>query len=248
MSHLRNKIALITGGSRGIGAGIARKLSAEGATVIITFKSNENAAASLIQELESKGGKGLALKVDAVKTEDIQYAVEHIFKNYGHLDILINNAGYMDTSGARFEDISLQTINETFNVNVRATFLFAQLLSSLINDGGRIINISSCLAERVPGPGLTLYSMSKSAITGLTKGLARDLGGRGITVNQISPGPIDTDMNPANGPSADFQRSLTANGQYGKTEDIANAVNFLCFETSSFITGANLPVDGGTNI
>jgi|UPI0003790EC4 3-oxoacyl-[acyl-carrier protein] reductase len=248
MSHLRNKIALITGGSRGIGAGIARKLAAEGATVIITFKSNETAASNLIKELESKGGKGLALKVDALKIEDIQYAAGHIFKSYGRLDILINNAGYMDTSGTRFEDIPLQTIDETFNVNVRATFLFAQLFSPLLTDGGRIINIGSCLADRVPGPGLTLYSMSKSAITGLTKGLARDLGRRGITVNQISPGPIDTEMNPANGPSADFQRSLTVKGQYGETEDIANAANFLCLESSSFITGANLPVDGGTNI
>lgn len=248
MGHLKNKVALVTGGSRGIGAGIARRLASEGASVVITYKNNESAAVAVVNELEQWGNQCQALMVDAANAAAIKPAIEQIIATYGRLDILINNAGYMDASGTALADIPLETIEQTLKVNIQAAFLLCQYASRFLKQDGRIINIGSCLTERVPGSGLTLYSMSKSAITGLTKGLARDLGARGITVNQISPGPIDTDMNPSNGPSADFQRSLTATGSYGKPADIAAMVSFLVGEQAGFITGANIAIDGGTNI
>lgn len=245
MSQLTGKVALITGGSRGIGAGIARGLAGAGADISLTYVHNADAANVVVKEIEKTGRRCVAHAADMMRPEDVNAAVDHTIHKFGRLDILVNNAGFMDLSGTAFQDISLDTVDQSILVNIRAYVLAAQRAALHLGPGGRIINIGSCLGERVPGPGQTLYATTKAAITGLTKGLARDLGPQKITVNQVSPGPVDTDMNPANGPFADMQRDLTAVGHYGTPSDIASAVTFLASEESSFITGSALAVDGG---
>lgn len=248
MTDLTGRVALVTGGSRGIGSGIARRLAADGADVAITYRHQAAAARAVVEGIERHGRRGLSIQVDASDADAIKQAIDELVARFGGVDILVNNAGYMDTSGTALADIPLEIVDHTVKVNARAAFLFAQSVAPHLKQGGRIINIGSCLGDRIPGAGLTLYAMSKAAISGLTKGLARDLASRGVTVNQVSPGPIDTDMNPASGPSADFQRSLAALGRYGTPEDIASAVSFLAGAEASFITGAELLVDGGTNV
>lgn len=247
MSGLIGKVALVTGGSRGIGAGIARRLAQEGAYVIITFINNSEAAQAVLRDITSFGRRGEAIQADSANPEAIKLAIKQVISQFGRLDILINNAGYMDVSGHPLSQIALTSVDQTIMVNIRGAFLFAQEAASYLSDSGRIINIGSCLGERVPGAGLTLYAMSKSAMTGLTK-LARDLAHKKVTVNQISPGPVDTDLSPADGPNAKFFRELTALKQYGTTDDIASIVNFLVSNEAAFITGANIAVDGGTNL
>ncbi|MBU2031515.1 MAG: 3-oxoacyl-ACP reductase FabG [Alphaproteobacteria bacterium] len=248
MNTLSGKIALVTGGSRGIGAGIAKRLAQEGCDVAITFVSSEGAAAKLVEDIEAMGKAAIAIKADGASPPDIIAAVDKITERFGRIDILVNNNGHMDRPDTTLEDITLQSIDQNISINLRSAFLYAQYTVRQMPPGGRIINIGSCLSRRVPSPGFSLYAMTKAGLTGLTKGLARDLGPRGITVNEISPGPIDTDMNPATGPSADFQRSLTAIGRYGTPSDIAAVVCFLAGDHAAFITGTNLAVDGGTNV
>ncbi|MCW5233808.1 3-oxoacyl-ACP reductase FabG [Verminephrobacter eiseniae] len=248
MSNLSGKTALVTGASRGIGAAIARRLAADGANVAITYKEGAQAAKAVVADIERLGRKSAAFKADAADPVAIQRAIDSVVGSFGCIDILVNNAGFMDASGTPLEKTSLEITDQTIFVNVRAPFLFAKGVAPHLSDGGRIINIGSCLEKRVPAAGLTLYAMTKAAMTGLTKGLARDLAGRGITVNQIAPGPIDTDMNPADGPNADFIRSLTSIGRFGKTVEIASIVAFLASSETAFITGADIAVDGGTNI
>ena len=248
MINISEKVALVTGGSRGIGSGIARRLAKDGAHVVITYLDDIDAARDVLTDIRQNGNKGTAIQADAADTASIQPIIEQIINQFGRIDILINNVGYMDTSGSELADIPLDVVNRTIMVNVRAAFLISQHTSRYLGEGGRIINIGSCLGKHVPSAGLTLYSMTKSAITGLTKGLARDLADRAITVNQISPGPIDTDMSPADGPNADFFRALTALGRFGTTADIAAMVSYLASQEASFITGANIAVDGGANI
>lgn len=248
MSNLFGKTALVTGGGRGIGAAIARRLAADGANVAITYKEDSQAAESVVADIERLGRKAAAFKADAADPVTIQHTIDSVVGSFDRIDILVNNAGFMDASGTPLEKTSLEIADQTIFVNVRAPFLFAKGVAPHLSDGGRIINIGSCLGKRVPTAGLTLYAMTKAAMTGLTKGLARDLAGRGITVNQVAPGPIDTDMNPADGPNADFFRSLTAIGRFGKTMEIASIVAFLASSEAAFITSADVAVDGGTNI
>ncbi|WP_411751331.1 SDR family NAD(P)-dependent oxidoreductase [Serratia sp. (in: enterobacteria)] len=247
MSTLVGKVALVTGGSRGIGADIARHLARDGAEVIITFAHDTQAADKVLADIHQYGRRGEAIQADIADASTIAPVIERVIKRYGGLDILVNNAGYMDISGTPLQDIPLETVNQTIMVNIRGAFLFAQHASTHLREGGRIINIGSCVGRHVPGSGLTLYAMSKSAIIGLTKGLARDLGSKGITVNQISPGPINTDMNPVNGPNAEFWCNLTSLGRYGTTNEIAAVASFLASSDAAFITGAEIAVDGGTN-
>ncbi|CDH22501.1 SDR family NAD(P)-dependent oxidoreductase [Xenorhabdus bovienii] len=248
MSNLSGKIALITGGSRGIGAGIAKRLAQEGADVVITYVNNSDAAKAVVEDIINSGRVGKAIRADSADADAIKLAVKQIIKQFGQIDILINNAGHMDVSGTPLPHVPLDVVNQTIMVNIRGSYLFAQEVASHISDNGRIINIGSCLGERMPVAGLTLYAMSKSAMVGLTKGLARDLAYKKVTVNQISPGPVDTDLNPADGPNADFFRELTALKQYGTTNDITSIVNFLVSREAAFITGANIAVDGGMNL
>ncbi|GLZ78579.1 3-oxoacyl-ACP reductase [Actinorhabdospora filicis] len=239
---LTGKVALVTGGSRGIGAAIALRLATDGADVALTYASSAEPANTVVKQITALGRRGLALSADAADPTQIDAAVAHTVTTLGRLDIVVNNAGHLPTA------TGLCDIDRTIAINVRAPLLTALAASPHLGHGGRIITIGSCLTGRVPAPGLTLYAMSKSAAHGLTRGLARDLGPRGITVNEILPGPIDTDMNPADGPTADTQRALTTLGAFGRPTDIAATVAFLASPEAGFLTGATIAVDGGTNV
>lgn len=251
MDNVRNlagKTALVTGGNRGIGAAISRRLAAHGADVALTFARNKDQAETVAEQIRATGRRSLAVAADASDADAVQTAVDEVAREFGRIDILVNNAGYMDMSMAALEEVSLEILDRTLDVNTRGAFLTAQAAARHMGAGGRIVNISSCLATHVPGPGMTVYAMSKAAISGLTLGLARDLGPRGITVNQVAPGSIDTDMNPADGPSADYQRSQNVFGRYGTADEIAHTVAHLVSPEAAFVTGASVAVDGGSNL
>ncbi|WP_306224866.1 SDR family NAD(P)-dependent oxidoreductase [Bosea beijingensis] len=245
MSRLAGKRALVTGGSRGIGAAIARRLAAEGADVALTYERSAEKAAAVAREIEGLGRKGFAIAADSADPAAVTRAVDEAAKALGGLDILVNNAGIY--RGGPVADWSLADIDATLAVNVRAVVLASQAAAAHLGEGGRIISTGSCLADRVVEPDVTLYAMSKAALIGFTKGLARDLGPRGITVNIVHPGSTDTDMNPAGGPGADAQRARMAIPRYGQPEDIAGLVAYLASEEARFITGAGFAIDGGVN-
>lgn len=245
MGSLDGKVALVTGGSRGIGAAIVKRLAQEGAAVAFTYVSSPDKAEALAREIESSGGKARAYRADAADPAALRAVVDRTAEAFGRLDILVNNAGIF--LGGAFEDTSLEDYERTMAVNVRAVFVASQAAVRHMSEGGRIVNIGSCLADRVPSPGMTLYSMSKSALSAFTRGLARDLGARGITVNLVQPGPTDTDMNPAEGAHADGQRALMAIPRYGDASNIAGMVAWLASEEGRFANGAAFTIDGGAN-
>jgi NAD(P)-dependent dehydrogenase (short-subunit alcohol dehydrogenase family) len=245
MSSLDGKVALVTGGSRGIGAAIVRRLARDGATVAFTYVSSPDKAQALVQEIEAAGGKARAYQADAADTAALQAAVDRVAAESGRLDILVNNAGIF--LGGAFEDTTLEDFERTMAVNVRAVFVASQAAVRHMGDGGRIVSIGSCLADRVPSAGMTLYSMSKSALSAFTRGLARDLGPRGITVNVVQPGSTDTDMNPADGAHAEEQRGRMAIKRYGDVSNIAGMVAWLASEEGRFANGAAFTIDGGAN-
>jgi 3-oxoacyl-[acyl-carrier protein] reductase len=243
MSTLNGKVALVTGGSRGIGAATARRLARDGADVAITYVSSPDKANSVVAEIKAAGRRGLAIQADSADAKAVGAAVNRTAAELGRLDILVNNAGVF-TPGA-FEDVPVAELDRIWNVNVRAPIVAIQAAVKFMKDGGRIITIGSCLGERVSFPGVTIYSMTKGAVANLTRGLARDLGRRGITVNCVEPGPIDTDMNPADAEGAADQARSTALGRYGKPEDIAAMVAHLAGDGGRYVTGASILVDGG---
>ncbi|MCA0421645.1 MAG: 3-oxoacyl-ACP reductase FabG [Proteobacteria bacterium] len=245
MSRLAGKRALVTGGSRGIGAAIARRLAAEGADVALTYERSADKAAGVVTEIEALGRKGFAIAADSADPAAVTRAVDEAAGALGGLDILVNNAGIY--RGGPVAEWSLADIDATLSVNVRAVVLASQAAAAHLGEGGRIISTGSCLADRVVEPDVTLYAMSKAALIGFTKGLARDLGPRGITVNIVHPGSTDTDMNPANGAGADAQRARMAIPRYGQPEDIAGLVAYLASQEARFITGAGFAIDGGVN-
>ena len=225
MSGLVGKVALVTGGSRGIGAAIAARLAELGSDVAITYAQSKQRADEVVDAIKAHGRRGLAINADSAAAEEVVAAVGTVVDEFGRLDVLVNNAGIFPSGP--IDDVSLEDVDRTLGIHVRAVYLASQAAARHMTDGARIISIGSNLAERVPVPGVTLYSMSKSALIGFTKGLARDLGGRGITVNLVQPGSTDTDMNPADGPSADDQRASSALGRYADPTDIADTVAFL---------------------
>jgi 3-oxoacyl-[acyl-carrier protein] reductase len=241
MGALSGKVALVTGGSRGIGAGIARRLAHEGADVAITYASSAAKADALLRSLT--GVRTLALRADSADARAVQGAVDEVARKLGRLDVLVNNAGIalLET----VEKFSLDDFDRMVAVNVRAVFAATQAAARHMREGGRIITIGSVNAERMPFAGGSVYAMTKAAIVGLTKGLARDLAPRGITVNNVQPGPIDTDMNPAEGDFAESLKKLMAMPRYGTVEDVAGLVAFLAGPDAGFITGASMTVDGG---
>ncbi|CDR07402.1 SDR family NAD(P)-dependent oxidoreductase [Streptomyces iranensis] len=240
---LDGKAALVTGGSRGIGEAVAIRLAEEGADVALTYHSQAERAADVVDRIKALGRRAWAVQADGVDAQAVRAAVEGAAAEFGRLDILVNNAG-VGVLGP-IAELSLDDVDRVFAVNVRAPFLLAQAATAHMADGGRIINIGSCMAERVAFPGGSLYATSKTALTGLTKALARELGPRGITANLIHPGPVDTDMNPADGENAAFQSGFTALGRYGRTTEIAATVAHLAGDSGRYITGASIAVDGG---
>ncbi|XYH97701.1 3-oxoacyl-ACP reductase family protein [Sorangium sp. So ce1128] len=243
MAEFAGKVALVTGGSRGIGAAIVKRLARGGADVALTYVSAPERGRAVVADVEAAGRRGLAIAADSADPAAVVGAVERTVAELGRLDILVNNAGI--ALMGPLDAVTLEDVDRTLAIHVRAVFLASQAAARHMGAGGRIVSIGSCLADRVPGPGITLYSTSKAALVGLTKGLARDLGARGITANLVQPGPIDTDMNPAHGAGADEQRSHVAVGQYGSVDDIAATVAHLAGEGGRFITGATIAVDGG---
>jgi 3-oxoacyl-[acyl-carrier protein] reductase len=242
---LVGKIALITGGSRGIGAGIAKRLAADGANVAITYTKGADAAAAVVKEIEHGGGKAIAIQADAADANAVKAAVEKTVASLGPLDVLVNNAGIAIPKS--FEEATLEEIDRVIDINIRGVFVATQAALKHMNKGGRIINIGSCVGERMMTPGLVPYSATKGAVKMFTQGLSREVGNRGITVNNVQPGPIDTDLNPAAGDWAAPQKANTALNRYGHVEDVAALVAFVASPEASYITGANLTVDGGTN-
>jgi 3-oxoacyl-[acyl-carrier protein] reductase len=245
MPELVNKVALVTGGSRGIGAAIAARLAELGADVAITYAQSKERADEVVDTIKSHGRRGLALRADSAAADEVPAAVGQVVEEFGRLDVLVNNAGVFPFGP--IDDVSVEEVDRTLGIHARAAYLASQAAVRHMTEGGRIISIGSNLAERVPFPGVTLYSMSKSALIGFTRGLARDLGDRGITVNLVQPGSTDTEMNPADGPSADDQRALSALGRYADPTDIADTVAFLSGPGGRSITGSVFTVDGGTN-
>ena len=243
MSQLTGKVALVTGGSRGIGAAIAKRLARDGADVAITYVSSPDKANAVVAEIKAAGRRGVAIQADSADAKAVAAAVNKTVADLGKLDILVNNAGIF-VPGA-FEEVSVADLDRIWNVNVRAPIVAMQAAAKHMKNGGRLITIGSCLGERVAGPGISIYSMTKGAVANLARGLARDLGPRNITVNVVEPGPIDTDMNPADGEGAADQARSTALGRYGKPEDIADMVAHLAGESGRYITGASFLVDGG---
>lgn len=240
---LSGKIALVQGGSRGIGAAIVKRLAEEGASVAFTYVSSEAKAQELQESITGNGGKALAIKADSADAEAIRNAVALTVEKFGRVDILVNNAGVLAIGP--LEEFSLEDFDRTLAINVRSVFIASQAAAKHMGDGGRIINIGSTNADRMPFAGGGVYAMSKSALVGLTKGLARDLGPRGITINNVQPGPVDTDMNPASGDFAESLIPLMAIGRYGNTEEIASFVAYLAGPEAGYITGASLTIDGG---
>jgi 3-oxoacyl-[acyl-carrier protein] reductase len=242
---LEGKVALVTGGSRGIGAGIAKHLAAAGAKVAITYTKGADAAASVVKQIESAGGKAIAIQADAADAKAVQSAVQQAVKTLGKLDVLVNNAG--TAIPKKFEDATLEELDRVLNINVRGVLTATQAALKQMNDGGRIIMIGSCVGERNMTPGLAAYAATKGAVKMFTQGLAREVGDRRITVNNVQPGPIDTDLNPAAGDWATPQIANTALNRYGTVDEVAALVVFVASPEASYITGANLTVDGGTN-
>ncbi|WP_276484221.1 3-oxoacyl-ACP reductase family protein [Paraflavitalea pollutisoli] len=246
MNRLENKIALVTGGSRGIGAGIVKRLAAEGAKVAFTYAQSAGAAKTLVAEVIQAGGHALAIQADSHSPEDIHKAVALTVETFHGIDILVNNAGVYNAN--HIEHFTLEEYESSMAVNVRAVFVASQAAAQHMTNGGRIITIGSNMADRVTDAGGALYAMSKSALIGLNKGIARDLGAQGITVNLVQPGPIDTDMNPANAPHAAGLTQRMAIAHYGTPAHIAGLVAYLASDESSFITGTAITIDGGYNI
>jgi 3-oxoacyl-[acyl-carrier protein] reductase len=245
MANLTNKTALVTGGSRGIGAAIAKRLAAEGASVAITYTKGADAAVSVVKEIERAGGKAMAIQADATDAKAVTAAVETTVATYGPLDVFVNNAG--TAIPKPFLETTLEELDHVIDLNFRGALIATQAALRHMKDGGRIIMIGSCVGERMMTPGLVAYSATKGAIKMFTQGLSREVGGRGITVNNIQPGPIDTDLNPASGDWATPQKAMTALNRYGHVEEVAAMVAFVAGPEAAYITGANLTVDGGTN-
>ena len=240
---LNGQVAFIHGGSRGIGAATARRLARDGATVAIGYAASANAAQALAEEIRAAGGQAVAVRADATDAAALASAIDGVAERFGRLDILVNSAGVLHLGP--LDQFSLADFDDTLAVNVRSVFVASQAAARHMREGGRIVNIGSTNAQRMPFAGGAAYAMSKSALTGLAKGLARDLGPRGITVNNVAPGPVDTDMNPQDSDFAAGLHDLMALRRHAKADEIAGMVAYLAGPEAAFVTGADLLIDGG---
>ena len=245
MKRLENKVAFVTGGSRGMGAAISKRLASEGASVVLTYSKSPEKAAAVAAEINAAGGRALAVEADSADAQAVMNAVDKTAAEFGKVDIIVNNAGIY--IGAAFEDHTLNDYEQIMGVNVRAVYAASLAAVKHMPAGGRVITIGSNMGDNALSAQTTLYTMSKSALNGFTRGLARDLGPKGITVNLVQPGPINTDMNPSDTELADFLRSRMALPEYGTVEDIAGLVAYLASEEGKFITGTSITIDGGLN-
>jgi 3-oxoacyl-[acyl-carrier protein] reductase len=245
MSKLAKRVALVTGGSRGIGAAIAKCLAADGASVAITYAKDATAASNVVNAIEQGGGMAIAIQADAASVEAVRNAVEKAVSTFGRLDVLVNNAGTAIPKS--FEETTLEEMDRVIDINIRGVFATTHAALKHMKDGGRIIMIGSAVGERAASPFLIPYSATKGAVKMFTQALSREVGSRGITVNNVQPGPIDTDLNPASGDWAVPQKAATAPDRYGRADEIAAMVAFVASSESSYVTGANLTVDGGMN-
>ena len=243
MNKLTGKVALVTGGSRGLGAAIAKRLALDGASVAITYTSAPQKADAVARAIESNGGHALAIRADSADAEAVRNAVAATVQAFGGLDILVNNAGIATL--APIDEFKLAEFDRLIAVNVRGVFVAVQEAARHMKQGGRIINIGSVNSDLMPFAGGSVYALTKGAVASFTRGLARDLGPRGITVNNIQPGPVDTDMNPADGPFAESMKRLIALGRYGQGDEVAAMVSYLAGPEAAFVTGASLKIDGG---
>ncbi|WP_407988937.1 SDR family NAD(P)-dependent oxidoreductase [Kitasatospora sp. CMC57] len=243
MNRIEGQVALVTGGSRGIGAAVALRLAEEGADLALTYEQNAERAGQVVEQVKALGRRALAIRADSADPEAVRAAVDGAAAEFGRLDILVNNAAVFPMG--LLEELELAQLDRTLAVNVRAPLLAAQAAVRHMTGGGRIIGIGSNVAERVVFPGLALYAATKTAQIGLVKGLARELGPRGITVNLVHPGPTDTDANPAEGPFAETVNGFTALGRYAQPDEIAATVAFLAGPDGRYVTGAAISVDGG---
>jgi 3-oxoacyl-[acyl-carrier protein] reductase len=244
--HLGGKVALVTGASRGIGAAIARRLAREGAAVAITYHSSPGHAEKVVADIASEGGRAVAIEADASDEQAVRAAVNRAAEEFGRLDILVNNAG--GGPFGPFEQLTVEEFDQSVAVNVRSVFVASQEALRHLGDGGRIISIGSVFAERMPIPHGTTYSLTKAAIGGFTRALARELGPRAITVNNVQPGPIATDSNPPDGELAEVMTALTPAGRYAAPEELTGLIVYLAGPESAFVTGATLNIDGGYTV
>ncbi|MEH2348476.1 MAG: 3-oxoacyl-ACP reductase family protein [Nostoc sp.] len=240
---LTGKVALVTGGSRGLGAAIAKRLANDGAAVALTYTSSPQKADEVVLAIETAGGKALAIRADSADVEAVKNAVAETVKVFGRIDILVNNAGVATL--APIDQFSMDDFDRLIAVNVKGVFVATQEAVRHMDEGGRIVMIGSVNSDIMPFAGGSVYALTKGAIASFTRGLARDLGPRGITVNNIQPGPVDTDMNPAEGPFAETMKSMIALQRYGRSEEVADMVSYLASAEAGFITGASLKIDGG---
>ncbi len=243
---LKNKNAFVQGGSRGIGAAIVKKLAQEGANVAFSYASSDNQANTLVAEIEKRQGKALAIKADSINEQEIKDAITLAANQFGSLDILVNNVGVLDFGS--IESLPIEAFDRSYSLNVRSLFIASQAALKFMNNNGRIIHIGSVNAERVPFEGGAAYAMSKSAIVGLTKGMARDVASRGITVNNVQPGPVNTDMNPEQTEFAQSLKQIMAIKRYAIPDEIASFVIYLASPAAAYITGSSLNIDGGFSI
>lgn len=244
-TNFQGKVAFVTGGARGIGAAVVQRLADGGAAVAFTYNGSKAAAHALVERIQTAGGRAMALQADVADADALSRAVNDAARELGKIDILVNNAGVF--SKGNIADLALDEFDRMLDINVRAVFVASKAALAHMGDGGRIINIGSCNAERIPFPDFATYAMTKSALVGLVKGMARDLGPRGITVNNVQPGPTNTDMNPASGEFAGGMHDVMAIKRHARPEEIAAMVAYVASEEAGFVTGASLTIDGGFN-